>query len=94
MPEIDEQMAKAGAFTADFTVVRALLKRGCTYEKAVEMYSPYEHVQEPNGRVRDALVALSERSLASKTSAFILVNNRLEGCAPETIEETVSRIEV
>jgi uncharacterized protein YecE (DUF72 family) len=93
MPELDEQMAKPGAFTTDITVVRALLKRGCNYEKAVEMYSPYERVQEPNTRVRDALVALSNRSLASKTSAFILVNNRLEGCAPETIEETVSRIE-
>jgi uncharacterized protein YecE (DUF72 family) len=94
MPEIDEQVDKPGAFTADFTVVRALLKRGRTYEKAVAEFSPYEKVQEPNTRVRAALTALARRSLEEKRAAFILVNNRLEGCSPETIEEVVSGIEV
>ena len=37
-----------GVFTADFTVVRALLRRGRPYEKAVETFEPYDRIQEPN----------------------------------------------
>src|ERR1043166_1935585 len=35
MPTLAEQAAMPGAFTADFTVVRALLRKGRTYEQAV-----------------------------------------------------------
>jgi uncharacterized protein YecE (DUF72 family) len=39
-PELGEQIAVDGAFTADFSVVRALLKKGRAYEKAVEAFEP------------------------------------------------------
>ena len=40
MPMIAEQIAIPDAFTADFTVVRALLQNGRTYEQAVTMFEP------------------------------------------------------
>jgi len=41
MPSLDEQSRLPEAFTADFTVVRALLARGRPYEKAVQSFEPY-----------------------------------------------------
>ena len=37
-----------GAFTADFTVVRALLSKGRGYEEAVKQLQPYKLVREPD----------------------------------------------
>lgn len=89
MPEIGAQMAQPGAYTADFTVCRALLRHGRPYEQAVKKFSPYEKVQEPNPRAREAMRALVHRARAERQATFIFVNNRLEGNAPETIQAVV-----
>ena len=86
MPELGSQMAVPGAFTADFTVTRALLQRGRGYENAVKLFQPYDRVQEPNLPAREALRDLIKRARASDQPAFVFVNNRLEGNAPGTIE--------
>lgn len=39
MPELSAQIVLPHAFTADFFVVRALLRQGRPYERAVEMFS-------------------------------------------------------
>jgi uncharacterized protein YecE (DUF72 family) len=86
MPEPADQIALPGAFTADFTVARMLLRRGRPYEEAVAMFEPYRLVQEPNSSGRAALAALAERGRDRRKPTFLLVNNRYEGNAPATIE--------
>lgn len=86
MPAMGDQIALPGAFTADFTVARALLPRGRAYEDAVAALSPYERIQEPNEPVREALRILVKRGQLRRDPAFLFVNNRLEGNAPGTIE--------
>ena len=86
MPTIGEQMEIPGAFTADFTVARALLRQGRAYEQAVQAFEPYTKVQDPNPETRAALKALAKRSATRREKAFIFVNNRLEGNAPSTID--------
>ncbi len=85
MPELETQMRIEEAFTADYTVVRALLRKGRPYEEAVSKFSPYLHVQEPNPGARRALRNLIARSRRQRQMAFVFVNNRLEGNAPGTI---------
>jgi uncharacterized protein YecE (DUF72 family) len=85
MPELGVQMSLADAFTADFTLVRALLRRGRSYEEAVRSFQPYLHVQDPNPAARQALRNVIARARTQRETAFIFVNNRLEGNAPETI---------
>ena len=46
MPSLDEQSRLSEAFTADFTVVRALLRCGRAYDKAVESFEPYREIKE------------------------------------------------
>ena len=89
MPEIGEQMALPDVYTADFTVARALLRRGRVYAEAVEKFSPYTRIQDPNPQTRDALRALVSRARERNEPSYIFVNNRLEGNAPETIQALV-----
>lgn len=86
MPEIGRQMNLHDAFTADFTLTRALLRRGRGYEQAVAKFTPYTHVQDPNPETRQALRLLIANARRRHEPSYIFVNNRLEGNAPETIE--------
>ncbi|MCS7315932.1 MAG: DUF72 domain-containing protein, partial [Bryobacteraceae bacterium] len=90
MPELDAQLRLPGAFTADFTVCRALLRRGRSYEEAVKLFAPYDRIKDPNPHGREALRRLIETVRRDGRSAFIFVNNRFEGNAPATIEAVVA----
>jgi uncharacterized protein YecE (DUF72 family) len=90
MPPIFEQAAIPGAVTADFTVARALLRPGRAYEDAVKMFSPYDQIREENPEAREALRALIKRMREERRAAYIFVNNRLEGNAPETIRAVIA----
>jgi len=85
MPELATQIAIPGSTTADFTVCRALLRRGRVYEEAVDAFAPYTHIQDPNPEAREAMRMLISRSADERRLAFLFVNNRLEGNAPLTI---------
>jgi uncharacterized protein YecE (DUF72 family) len=89
MPSLNEQIAIPGAFTADFTVVRALLREGRNYEQAVEQFSPYDKLQDENPEAREAIRALIRRMREERRAAMIFVNNRFEGNAPTTIQAMV-----
>lgn len=90
MPRIGDQMALAHAFTADFAVVRALLSKGRTYERAVKELAPYQQIKEPDLSTRDAMRQVVDRAQRVGQRAYLFVNNRLEGNAPATIEAVVS----
>jgi uncharacterized protein YecE (DUF72 family) len=89
MPEIGDQVRLPEVFTADFTVARALLRKGRPYEAAVEKFSPYQQIQDPNPETRQALRLLISRARERSEPSYIFVNNRLEGNAPQTIQAIV-----
>lgn len=89
MPEIGDQVQLPEVFTADFTVARALLRKGRPYEAAVEKFSPYQQIQDPNPETRQALRLLISRARERSEPSYIFVNNRLEGNAPQTIQAIV-----
>lgn len=88
MPPLDWQ-AKLPA-PAEFTVVRALLRQGRTYEDAVTRFQPYDKIREENPETRDALREWIRRMREERRMSYIFVNNRLEGNAPETIRAVTS----
>jgi hypothetical protein len=67
-----------------------LLRKGRTFEQAVKMFEPYREVQQPDPVTRDALRQIVTRTLHARARAVLLINNRLEGNAPATIEAVVS----
>ena len=55
MPTLGNQIAMPDAFTADFTVVRALLRKGRSYEDAVKIFDPYAETRDKDMPTRNAL---------------------------------------
>lgn len=89
MPTLGTQMrsaAEAGGISAPFLVARLLTPRGVTYEDAVTRFEPYSAVREEIPEMRRDVVRLARRALQRGNTAFVIVNNRLEGCAPATID--------
>lgn len=85
MPAIGEQLLLHDAITADFVVARALLRPGRTYAQAVDAFAPYDHIQDPDPALRNDLVALARTAINLRIPAYVIVNNRAEGCSPLTI---------
>jgi hypothetical protein len=92
MPPLAEQLAVDEAFTAEFTVCRALLRPGRTYEQAVGRFQPYDRIQDPCPEGRTALSQLVRRARAERRKAFVVVNNRFEGNSPSTIAAVVDEV--
>lgn len=86
MPPIVEQIRVEGVLAAEFSVVRALLNPGRTYEQAVELFQPYEAIKEENHELRAGLVETVKRCVAERRTLYAYVNNRAEGNSPKTIE--------
>ena len=93
MPAVSEQMALPGSLTNPrLCGARFLLKPGRKYQEAVDRFSPYDRVQDPNPEARAAGAKLIKDGVAAVgegRKTFIYVNNRLEGNALATIEAMV-----
>jgi len=95
MPPVEDQIALAGSETnPSLLAARFLLREGRTYEQAVEQFSPYGEIKDPNPAGRAAAVTLAKRGWKSrdKTKVMIFVNNRYEGHSPGTINAIVEMI--
>ncbi len=86
MPPILEQIEMSGILTAPFSVSRALLKPGRTYEEAVQLFEPYDSIKEELPDLRLGLAGAVRRCVAEGRSLYVYVNNRAEGNSPKTIE--------
>lgn len=86
MPPIIEQIQMAGVLSGKFSVARALLKPGRTYEEAVERFQPYDSIKEENPELRLGLVDAVQRCIEEGKILYAYVNNRAEGNSPRTIE--------
>ncbi len=95
MPPLRDQMLRAsdaGGLTAPFFIARILTPVGMKYEDAVEFYSPYTEVKQPLLEMRADVVRLAKRAVERKIPVFVLVNNRAEGNAPQTIDAVGSMV--
>jgi uncharacterized protein YecE (DUF72 family) len=55
----------------------------------VKTFTPYDRIREENPEARESLRALIRRMREERRAAYIFVNNRMEGNAPETIQAVV-----
>lgn len=95
MPSVAEQMTLPNSQTnPNLLGARFLLAPGRKYQDAVDLFSPYDRVQEINEEARRAGAALIDRALSPpvRAKAFVYVNNRLEGNAPQTIRAMIEYI--
>jgi hypothetical protein len=86
MPSLRLQLLVDEAFAAPFSTARSLLRPGRAYGQVVEVFSPYSEVKEEYASARQALRNLIQGARERDISAYIHINNRLEGNAVQTIE--------
>ena len=86
MPPIIKQLKIGGVFTTKFSVSRALLKAGRTYEEAVQLFQPYTDIKEENTDLRTGVAEAVSRCIADRRTLYAYINNRAEGNSPKTIE--------
>jgi len=93
MPLLAEQQRLARGTSLPFFLLRLLLYPGKLYADAVKAFSPYSHLKKPLHDVRIHTVSLIEQAISEKKQIFVLINNRLEGCAPQTLTAVLDLLE-
>lgn len=94
MPEISKQWELASPYELSFHVLRLLLRPGTSYASAVNEFFPYDQLHKEWGDIRNATAQIIEASMNSNKTAFVLVNNRFEGCAPKTIDGILDLLQI
>jgi len=86
-PSIDEQLARLPATLAASgpLVLRWNLRTGDSYEVAKARFAPFTHLQAEDRSNRPAIAAMCRRALAAGRPAYVIANNKAEGCAPQTL---------
>ena len=73
-------------------IVRWLMRRGDDYEAARSRFLPFNRLVEPDLATRAEIATLVSKALAHDVPAFVLINNKAEGCAPASITELARAI--
>lgn len=92
MPPISEQL-KLDSVTTDFIVARILTPLGMSYQQTVKKFEPFDKIINPLPQMRADVMKLVEIAVKSRKIAYLLINNRAEGCAPQTIEQLQKMVE-
>ena len=63
------------------------MRSGDDYEGARSRFLPFNRLAEPDLTQRDSIATLLHQALAHQVPAFVLINNKAEGCAPASVLE-------
>ena len=93
MPPLSEQhRLMGGSFTAPRVLFRLLTPLGLAYEQAVERYKPYDRIVQAQLQMRQETVSLIRQAAGEGRAAYVLVNNRCEGCSPLTVQALAAQL--
>jgi uncharacterized protein YecE (DUF72 family) len=85
MPLLLDQARRLPPATRRPLMVRWLFPKGDSYEQAGERYLPFDKLVDQDHASRAAVAALVTRALGHGVPALVTVDNKAEGCAPESI---------
>ncbi len=86
MPTVGTQLRMRESLTADFVVSRLMLPPFVRYEDQKAAFEPFNRIQTPQPGMRADVVDLVRAAAAvGAKQAFIIVNNKAEGCSPLTV---------
>ena len=91
-PLADQHRCLGDTFPAPFVLFRLLTPLQVRYQEAVERAEPYDHIVEVLTEMRADTQRLLQQAVQENRRAYVLVNNRAEGCAPLTVQALVDRL--
>jgi uncharacterized protein YecE (DUF72 family) len=86
MPSVLEQARKLPPETRRPLLVRWLLRRGERYEQANARFEPFSRIQAEDPSTREEVATLVHKALQHNVPVCTLIDNKAEGCAPQSIE--------
>jgi uncharacterized protein YecE (DUF72 family) len=89
MPDVRKQWEVTGGADRPALVMRWMLSRGHSYASGREAFSPFNRLVDENLPVRSAY---AELILATPRPAFLVVNNKAEGCSPLSITRLAEQL--
>ncbi|HVE83991.1 MAG TPA: DUF72 domain-containing protein [Myxococcales bacterium] len=95
MPDVLEQRKLLPPETRRVLVARWLAPPGVTHEGARKAYEPFNKLVEEDPYRRGHLATLAADAVREGAEAYVMVNNKAEGCAPESIRklgEAIARV--
>jgi uncharacterized protein YecE (DUF72 family) len=84
MPGPDVQWQQGRVAEAPALVVRWMLGGGNSYEAALERYAPFTRIVDADLPSRATLARLIRDATALDKPTYAIINNKAEGCAPES----------
>ncbi len=86
MPTLREQSQVLALDPMRPLVMRWMLRGNLAYSEAKDLYAPFDKLVEADDPSRDDLAMLAAAALQAGLGAWIVVNNKAEGCAPLSVE--------
>ncbi|HYV46973.1 MAG TPA: DUF72 domain-containing protein [Myxococcaceae bacterium] len=87
MPDVLEQRERLPAAVRRVLVARWLHPPGVTHEGARQKYEPFNRLVEEDPGRREQLATLAVDAVREGAEVYVMVNNKAEGCAPESIRK-------
>jgi uncharacterized protein YecE (DUF72 family) len=87
MPGLLEQARQLPPAARRPLVIRWLLRPNDRYEDAKARYAPFNRLADADLPARTAIASLVARAHRHAVPAFVFVDNKAEGCAPESIAQ-------
>jgi uncharacterized protein YecE (DUF72 family) len=84
MPDILTQARQLPPAARNPLVIRWLLAPGEVYADARDRFRPFSRITREDPPVRSAIARLVVKAAARGVPALVLINNKAEGCAPES----------
>jgi uncharacterized protein YecE (DUF72 family) len=85
MPSVIEQAKRLSPPSRRPLLVRWLLRRNDRYEQANQRFAPFSRIVEADLDTRNEVASLVAKALASQVPTCVLLDNKAEGCAPDSI---------
>ena len=92
MPNIGDQSRIPGVFTANFAVLRLLIPPGERYADKKAEYAPFDRIVSPEPALHDDVAAGIEATRDLGGDTFVIVNNKVEGSSPLTVQRIAERV--
>jgi uncharacterized protein YecE (DUF72 family) len=85
MPSLRQQALGTPPSARHPLLIRWLLRPGDRYEDALNRYAPFHRLVDEDLESRSAIAGLVAQADRRGVAALVLINNKAEGCAPESI---------
>ncbi len=92
MPTVHDQAALIQLERNQAVVIRWMQARHLSYQAAKQKYAPFNQIVDADPTSRQAIAELCLNASVRRQPAYVIVNNKAEGCAPLSIFQLARQI--